>query len=64
MIKKGEKFDYAKAVAAAKLSIEFWAAIDGNKLAKVGKNEKDMDVVGPERKKGFSDLHNKINTGK
>lgn len=50
MIKQSKKIDSAKAMAAAKRSIEFWATIDGNKLAKVGQNEKDMDLVGPEKK--------------
>lgn len=54
MIEKSKKIDSAKAMAAAKRSIEFWTTIDGNKLAIVGKNEKDMDLVGPEKKKGLS----------
>ncbi|ADU68344.1 hypothetical protein [Pantoea sp. At-9b] len=51
MIEKSKKIDSAKAIAAAKRSTEFWTTIDGNKLAIVGQNEKDMDLVGPEKKR-------------
>ncbi|MEG3128632.1 hypothetical protein SC171_09505 [Pantoea cypripedii] len=54
MIKKSKKINSAKAMAAAKRSIEFWSAIDANKLSKIGKNEKDMDLVWPEKKREFS----------
>lgn len=49
MIRKSKKIDSARAMAAAKRSIEFWATIDGNKLAKIGKIDKDMDIVGPRK---------------
>jgi len=29
---------------------DFWATIDGNKLAQVGQREKEMDLVGPTKK--------------
>ncbi|EKY3090824.1 hypothetical protein QMS86_06355 [Cronobacter dublinensis] len=48
MIKQSKKIDYSKAMAAAKRSADFWSTIDGSKLAKVGRSEKDMDIVGPE----------------
>ncbi|MBP2196804.1 hypothetical protein [Pantoea cypripedii] len=51
MIRESKKFGSTKAMAAAKRSIEFWATIDGKKLAKVGQNEKYMDLVGPEKRK-------------
>ncbi|MCU5774050.1 hypothetical protein N5923_05865 [Erwiniaceae bacterium BAC15a-03b] len=50
MIKQTKKIDSEKAMAAAKRSVDFWATIDGNKLAKIGQNEKDMDLVGPRNK--------------
>ncbi|WP_447849290.1 hypothetical protein [Escherichia coli] len=36
-------------MASARRSLDFWASIDGNKLAKVGQKEKDMDMVGPKK---------------
>lgn len=50
MIKQTKKIDSIKAMAAAKRSVDFWSTIDGSKLAKVGQSEKDMDIVGPEKK--------------
>ncbi|KDE33505.1 hypothetical protein AW40_26970 [Kosakonia radicincitans UMEnt01/12] len=42
--------DKAKAMAAAQRSEDFWSTIDGDKLAKVGLLDKDMDLVGPRKK--------------
>ncbi|TCL05792.1 MULTISPECIES: hypothetical protein [Sodalis] len=50
MIKQTKRIDSDKAMAAAKRSLDFWATIDGNKLAKVGQKEKEMDIVGPRKK--------------
>lgn len=50
MIKQTKKFDADRATAAAKRSLDFWATIDGNKLAKVGNKEKEMDTIGPEKR--------------
>ncbi|WP_460207122.1 hypothetical protein [Klebsiella pneumoniae] len=49
MIKQHRKITSDKAMAGAKRSLDFWASIDGNKLAKVGQKEKDMDMVGPKK---------------
>ena len=49
MIKRTKKFDADKAMAAAKRSLDFWATVDGTRLAKVGNNEKEMDIIGPEK---------------
>ncbi|MCB5948624.1 hypothetical protein [Enterobacter sp. TCD1-1] len=49
MIKQNKKITPDKAMAAAKCSLDFWTSIDGNKLAKVGRKEKDMDMVGPKK---------------
>lgn len=49
MIKQTKRIDSDKVMAAAKRSLDFWATIDGNKLAKVGQNEKEMDIVGPRK---------------
>ncbi|HCR0386801.1 hypothetical protein [Enterobacter kobei] len=49
MIKQNKKITSDKAMAAAKLSLDFWTSLDGNKLAKVGQKEKDMDMVGPKK---------------
>ena len=49
MIKQHRKITSDKAMADARRSLDFWASIDGNKLAKVGLKEKDMDMVGPKR---------------
>lgn len=46
MVEQSKKIDSAKAMAAAKRSVKFWGSIDGNKLAKIGQKEKDMDLVG------------------
>lgn len=48
MIKCGKKIDSEQAMAAARRSVNFWATIDGDKLAKVGFKEKEMDLVGRE----------------
>ncbi|EKN4847057.1 hypothetical protein ACONXG_000572 [Yersinia enterocolitica] len=49
MNKQHKKITSDKAIAGAKRSLDFWASIDGNKLAKVGLKEKDMDMVGPKK---------------
>ncbi|MBN3114925.1 hypothetical protein H4F46_08445 [Pectobacterium brasiliense] len=49
MIKQHRKITSDKAMAVARRSLDFWASIDGNKLAKVGQKEKDMDMVGPKK---------------
>ncbi|EPT8338439.1 hypothetical protein [Enterobacter hormaechei] len=49
MIKQNKRITSDKAMAAAKCSLDFWTSIDGNKLAKVGRKEKDMDMVGPKK---------------
>lgn len=49
MIKQHKRITSDRASAGAKRSLEFWASIDGNKLAKVGQNEKNMDMVGPKK---------------
>jgi hypothetical protein len=55
MIGKSKKFDSATVMVAAKRSVEFWTTIDGNELARIGQNEKDMDLVGPRKmKKGLN----------
>ncbi|NIC29180.1 hypothetical protein [Serratia plymuthica] len=50
MIKEAKKIDSEKAMVAAKRTLDFWASIDGRKLAKVGLTEKEMDIVGPRKK--------------
>ncbi|KNA26136.1 hypothetical protein ACO03_20735 (plasmid) [Pantoea ananatis] len=40
----------AEVMAAAQRSEDFWSAIDGDKLAKVGLLDQDMDLLGPRRK--------------
>lgn len=50
MIKRTKKFDADKAMAAAKRSLDFWGTVDGTRLAKVGNNEKEMDIIGPEKR--------------
>lgn len=52
MIKQNKKIDSVKAIAAAQRAADFWATIDGNKLARVGEREKKMDLVGPTKKAG------------
>ncbi|MBW9398640.1 hypothetical protein VOF77_18145 [Leclercia adecarboxylata] len=49
MIKQQKRITSDKAIAGAKRSLAFWASIDGNKLARVGLKEKDMDMVGPKK---------------
>ena len=49
MIKQQKRITSDKAMAGARRSLDFWASIDGNKLAKVGQKEKDMDMVGPKK---------------
>lgn len=49
MIKQQKKITSNKAIASAKRSLDFWASIDGIKLAKVGLKEKNMDMVGPKK---------------
>ncbi|KFC79419.1 hypothetical protein [Ewingella americana] len=46
MTQQATKISAEKANAAAQRSVDFWAKIDGSKLAKVGLKEKDMDLVG------------------
>lgn len=53
----------AEAMAAAQRSEDFWSTIDGDKLAKVGLLDKDMDLVGP-RKKSQTRLVARKNTPK
>lgn len=50
MIKQSKKVDKDKAVAAAKLAIDFWATIDGHKLTSVCQKEKFVELVGPLKK--------------
>lgn len=45
-----KKIISAEAMAAAQRSEDFWSTIDGDKLAKVGLLDKDMDLVGPATK--------------
>ncbi|SEK90357.1 hypothetical protein [Kosakonia sp. MUSA4] len=54
MITQKKKIDSVKAMAAAKRSEDFWSAIDSNKLAKFGKNNKEMDIVGLTKKAKFA----------
>lgn len=49
MIKQSKKIDAAKVKAAIQRSLDFWATIDGSKLAKVSLQDKDMDIVGREK---------------
>lgn len=56
MIKQNKKIDSVKAIAAAKRAADFWATIDGSKLAQVGQREKEMDLVGPLKKAEFVKL--------
>lgn len=35
-----------KVSKAAKKSLDFWSSIDGSKLSKLNRKEKDFDVVG------------------
>lgn len=49
MIKQHKRITSDKAIAGARRALDFWASIDGNKLAKVGQKEKDMDMIGPKR---------------
>ncbi len=50
MIKQTKRVGSEKTMAAVKCSLDFWATIDGKKLAKLGQKEKEMDVVGPRKK--------------
>lgn len=50
MIKQNKSIDSVKAIAAAQRAADFWATIDGNKLAQVGEREKKLDLVGPTKK--------------
>lgn len=50
MIKQNKSIDSVKAIAAAQRAADFWATIDGNKLAQVGEREKKLDFVGPTKK--------------
>lgn len=50
MIKQHKKINKDSAMAAAQKSLDFWTAIDGSKLATLGRREKDMDIVGPTKK--------------
>lgn len=45
-MEKTPKVDADNVAVAAQCAVEFWATIDGNKLARVGQKEKDMDIVG------------------
>lgn len=49
MIKQHKKITSDTAIAGAKRSLDFWASIDGTKLAKVTQKEKGMDLVGPKK---------------
>lgn len=49
MEKHHRKMTSDKAMAGTRCALEFWASIDGSKLAKVGQQEKSMDVVGPKK---------------
>ncbi|XBS70099.1 hypothetical protein ABK905_02020 [Acerihabitans sp. KWT182] len=57
MSKKIDKINSGKAMAAAKDSLEFWATIDGNKLAKIGQKEKEMDIVGMRKRARSPSTH-------
>lgn len=50
MIKQNKSIDSVKAIAAAQRAADFWATIDGNKLAQVGEREKKLDFVGLTKK--------------
>lgn len=50
------KISAEKANAAAQRSVDFWAKIDGSKLAKVGLKEKDMDLVGQPKSQKMAKL--------
>lgn len=50
MTKQHKKIDKNKAMTAAKKSLDFWTAIDGSKLATLGRREKEMDIIGPAKK--------------
>ena len=50
MIKHHKKINKDKAMTAAQKSLDFWMAVDGSKLATLGRREKDLDIVGPARK--------------
>ncbi|WP_199182725.1 hypothetical protein [Leclercia sp.] len=56
MIKQNKKIDTTKAMAAAQRAADFWATIDGNKLAQVGQREKERDLVGPTKKAEYVKL--------
>lgn len=56
MIKQRKKVDSVKATAAAKRAIAFWATLDGDTLAKIGLQEKDRDLVGPEKQARLAKL--------
>lgn len=49
MIKQHKRVTSNQANTGAKRSLDFWASIDGKKLAKVGLKEKEMDIVGPKK---------------
>ncbi|CCG87939.1 hypothetical protein [Erwinia piriflorinigrans] len=49
MLKQIKKIDSSAAMVATQRSLDFWATIDGNKLAKSGLKEKEMDLVGPRK---------------
>lgn len=46
MIKNGKKIASEKAMTATQRAVDFWSTLDGDKLAKIGQKEKDMDIVG------------------
>lgn len=41
-----KKINREKAIAKANASEEFWSTIDGDKLAELGYQEKDADMIG------------------
>lgn len=49
MLKQMKKIDSSIAMVATQRSLDFWATIDGNKLATSGFKEKEMDLVDPVR---------------
>ena len=49
MEKHHRKMTPDKTMAGTRCTLNFWASIDGKKLAKVGQKEKYMDVIGPKK---------------
>lgn len=56
MTQQATKISAEKANAAAQRSVDFWAKIDGSKLAKIGLKEKDMDLIGQTKNQKIAKL--------